>query len=296
MKQPLVSVNIVSWNRKKELQQSLKMLFAGSYENIEVMVVDNASHDGSPEMVKKSFRKVKLLSLKENTAILGRNIGFKKAKGKYILFLDDDSFPKKDAIKHAVQYLEHNQDVSGITMNIQTLNEKRKFADCFKIKHPIDCHFFLGCGVIFRSDIFRKLGGFSPHYFAYGDDWEFAIRLYGMGGKMVFLPDAQVCHLVSSTSRSTKNIVFYATRNSIWTILLNYPLLIAVPIFFWALVREGYFSLRRGYILNWFEGVIAALKGYPQVIKDRKPISYSNLMRFYRVGFNFWRALNSAST
>lgn len=295
MKQPLVSVNIVSWNRKKELQQSLKMVFASSYENIEVIVVDNASEDGSPEMVRKRFRKVKLLPLKENTAIFGRNIGFKKAKGKYILFLDDDSFPKKEAIKVAVEYLERNQDVSGITMNIQILNDKREFINCFNIKHSIDCHFFIGCGVIFRSEIFKKLGGFSPHFFAYGDDWEFALRLYGMGGKLVFLPDAQVCHLVLSNNRSTKNRIFYATRNSIWTILLNYPLLIAVPLFFWALIREGYYSLRRGYILTWFEAVVAVLKGYPQIIKDRKPISYLNLMRFYRIGFNFWRALNSTS-
>ena len=86
---PLVTVNILSFNRRDYLKITLEKVFEQSYKNIEVFVVDNASTDGTIEMVKKEFPQVRLIQLKKNIGIAGWNEGFKNAKGEFVLVLDD---------------------------------------------------------------------------------------------------------------------------------------------------------------------------------------------------------------
>ena len=94
--QPLVTVNILSYNRKDELRNTLTKVYEQDYKNIEVIVVDNASNDGSSEMVIKEFPNAQLIQLEKNIGIAGWNEGFKVAKGEYILVLDDDSYPPQE--------------------------------------------------------------------------------------------------------------------------------------------------------------------------------------------------------
>ena len=84
--QPLVTVNILSYNRKDELRNTLQKVYEQDYENIEVIVVDNASSDGSPEMVDKEFPGAKLIKLEKNIGIAGWNEGFVGARGNTYCF------------------------------------------------------------------------------------------------------------------------------------------------------------------------------------------------------------------
>jgi len=102
--QPLVTVNILSYNRKDELRNTLTKVFAQDYKNIEVIVVDNASSDGSSEMVKNEFPSVQLIQMEKNIGIAGWNEGFKIAKGDYVLVLDDDSYPEEQSIQKNSKY------------------------------------------------------------------------------------------------------------------------------------------------------------------------------------------------
>ncbi|RJP62305.1 MAG: glycosyltransferase, partial [Ignavibacteriales bacterium] len=68
---PLVTVNILSYNRKDELRNTLKKVYEQDYKNIEIIVVDNASSDGTHEMVKSEFPEVKLIQLEKNIGIAG---------------------------------------------------------------------------------------------------------------------------------------------------------------------------------------------------------------------------------
>jgi len=111
---PLVTVNILSWNRKEDLRESLIELKKTTYPNIELIVVDNASTDGSPEMVEREFPYVKLIKMPKNIGIAGWNIGFEKANGKYIMVLDDDSYPAPDAIELMVEEFEKADEDVGI--------------------------------------------------------------------------------------------------------------------------------------------------------------------------------------
>ena len=97
-----VTVNILSHNRKNELRHTLTKIYEQDYKNIEIIVVDNASSDGTPIMVETEFPEVKLIKLYKNIGIAGWNKGFEVASGEYILVLDDDSYPGSDTINKAL--------------------------------------------------------------------------------------------------------------------------------------------------------------------------------------------------
>lgn len=104
MKKPLVSVVIPTHNRKKMLDRLLTSIFKSTYKNIEVIVIDDTSSDGTFEYVSKKFRKVRIFRNKKNLFTAGsRNAGFKKSKGDFIFFIDDDNILDKFAIEKMVK-------------------------------------------------------------------------------------------------------------------------------------------------------------------------------------------------
>jgi len=106
---PLVTVGILSYNRKKELKRTLLAL----------IVVDNASEDGSYEMVRKEFPYVKLFRTKDNIGIAGRNVFLFNARGKYIIQFDDDSMPSDSlSISKIVKFLERRPDVDVLCTQV----------------------------------------------------------------------------------------------------------------------------------------------------------------------------------
>ena len=93
---PLVSIQIVTWNRRDELARCLESALAQTYKNIEIVVVDNASTDDSAQMVGQEFPNVRLVRVEKNLGCpSGRNFGFAHCRGKYIYLLDDDGWLKE---------------------------------------------------------------------------------------------------------------------------------------------------------------------------------------------------------
>src|SRR5690554_4798994 len=102
MNNPLVSIVILCWNRKKDMKESLNNIRKIDYTNLEVIVVDNCSTDGTVEMIEQDYPEVNLIKMYKNIGIEAYNIGFKNSLGEYIVILDDDSFPAKGAIQRMV--------------------------------------------------------------------------------------------------------------------------------------------------------------------------------------------------
>jgi len=117
MEKPLLSTIIVNYNTKKLLRACLKNL-EGSYPNLEIIVIDNGSSDGSGEMLRKEFPQVITLEQDNLGLAAGYNRGLEKARGKYILFLGTDSFPHQNTINGMVDYFEKNQRVGLATCQL----------------------------------------------------------------------------------------------------------------------------------------------------------------------------------
>lgn len=220
-KNHLVSVNILSYNRKEDLRHTLTKVYEQDYKNIEVIVVDNASSDGSQKMVEQEFPSVKLIKLTANIGIAGWNKGFEIAKGEYVLVLDDDSYPKKNAILKGMQILTKDKSVGILAFQVIENNDLS-----FNSDKLLDAINFIGCGALIRNEVFYNIGYFNKDLFIYFHEVEFSMRVLNFGYKIKKCTDAVVFHKnpLYIHNMVSNNKIYYDIRNQLIIIYLYFPL------------------------------------------------------------------------
>jgi GT2 family glycosyltransferase len=260
---PLVTVNILSFNRKDELRTTLAKVHAQAHAEIEVIVVDNNSSDGSVDMVKHEFPGVRVISLAANVGIAGWNEGFKAAAGDYILVLDDDSYPDTDAISRCIAVMEENPRCGVVACRIVN-TQTQAIANYLRIDGvPYE---FIGFGALLRRTMLERVGYFSAVLFLYLHELEFSIRMVDAGYVVVDCADAVVFHAVSVKNRRIgrgnpidKRKIFYDVRNLIY-ILISY---FGLKHVFMKTVRIAagrlYVGMRRGCFWTVVHGLAAGL-------------------------------------
>src|SRR3990170_4629146 len=129
MKNPLVSVVILTWNRKDDLLETVAELKESTYAPIEIIVVDNGSNDGTQEEINEKFSEVNFIRLEKNVGIAGYNIGMKKARGEYVVLLDSDSFPDRKAIERMVAVFESDSQIGAVAFDVH------KYDSIFNIQY-----------------------------------------------------------------------------------------------------------------------------------------------------------------
>ncbi len=286
---PLVTVNILSFNRKDELRITLTKVFEQDYKNIEVIVVDNASNDGSSEMVKAEFPLVKVIPLKKNIGIAGWNEGFKIAKGEYVLVLDDDSYPGKETIEKGILTFNNNEDAGIIAFNIYNLRYEFSETELF----PYNPYSFNGCGALIKKDVLSLVGYYSEFFFIYLNELDFTARCYDKGFKTIYNSEIIVYHNQSLKSRGDKNsnpfISEYRFKHFFSGMFfflyqyfgLKYFLLYS---FKWFLNRL-IVCVRYNYYYSFFISVTKIIKTLPRLSR-KKLLSYQ-VQEFYKFG-NFF--------
>jgi len=225
---PLVTVNILSFNRRDELRNTLTKVYEQDYKNIEVIVVDNASEDGSPEMVEEEFPDVILIKLDKNIGIAGWNQGFEIAKGEYVLVLDDDAYPAEGAIVLGVNEILKDDRIACIAFNILDLNSRNKIRtrwlpsqEVIKCEWPV----FVGCAALFLKKMLSR-HPMPEDYFVYQHELPISAAIYSHGGKIIYLNGAIAYHFFKDhfVYSEKKDQLLFA--NNLRYILTYLPILI----------------------------------------------------------------------
>ncbi|MFO7446930.1 MAG: glycosyltransferase [Ignavibacteriaceae bacterium] len=284
--QPLVTINILSYNRISDLRTTLTKVFELEYKNIEVIVVDNASLDGSAEMVKTDFPSVNLIQLKNNIGIAGWNEGFKHAAGKYVLVLDDDSYPGLNAITNSVILFEEKKEVQCITFNVIDINtNKMAWAGKWLPEENINetlWPVFVGCAAIFRREIISN--DFMPDYiFIYQHELPPSAKIYNKGGVIWYRKDIIAyhnCKINMEYRSSTDKYLFY--NNAVFIVL--YLPLILMPFY---LSQSMLFFLTRSIKHKWLIEYLSITKDiiffYFRYNKHRDPVNYKYFFALRRL-------------
>ncbi len=269
---PLVTVNILSFNRKDELRNTLTKVFEQDYKNIEVIVVDNASSDGSAEMVKTDFPDVQLIQLNKNIGIAGWNEGFKVAKGEYVLVLDDDAYPARNTILLSINEFEKDNFLACITLNLVDLNTndfyKGNWLPMDK-KNRMEWPIFVGCGFIIARNRLPKKFNFPENYFIYQHELPMAAEIFISRKKIIFIPEIVGYHNFKSSNSYNKLNDIYNFQNTLKFIIDYLPFLVYVFYYFQILV----FFFTRSIKYNWF-------KEYYKIIILTKPISFRSKISY----------------
>lgn len=246
----LLSVVIVTRNRRTELHRCLQSLRRLTYRNLEVVVVDNASTDGLPEMVAEQFPEVRLFRADQNYGCgVGRNIGARVARGDYFWFIDDDAeVIVPDAAERLLAKLESEPDVGGIggeavvdeigrVIGVKQLElaSNGMTTGRFTLDVPEDAwlpaRLLAGCNVFLRRRDFVDYGGFDPTYRHGWEDTDFAWRMHVAGRRLLIAGFAPVLHHFSGVERQSnlktpaQSRAYFIAKNARLPVLLALPLL-----------------------------------------------------------------------
>jgi GT2 family glycosyltransferase len=208
----MVSTIILAYNRCSEVLvtiDKMKTLSASLPFEMEIIVVDNGSVDDTSEQVRRKHNDVILVRKKENNGIAGWNEGFKIARHKYFLVLDDDSHVES-GLAEAVDHLERNSYIGILALNVTT--GPYVSADC-GWKNGGEILGFFGCGALIRKEVYDKIGGFAEWLHVYAHEWEYGIRVLDAGYKNIYFEKCIIIHRASATNRSFERLRVFSTRN-----------------------------------------------------------------------------------
>jgi GT2 family glycosyltransferase len=196
------TVVIATRNRLAELRRTLQRL-AALPERPPVIVVDNASDDGTPDMVRREFPTAGLIALRRNLGACARNVGARAARTPLIALTDDDSWWAPDALTRAATVLAGNPRVGLVAARILVGAEQADDpVNVAMASSPLPSNGlpgprvlgFLGCGAVLRRDAYLAAGGFSRLLFFGGEEQLLAYDLAAAGWTACYRADIVAYH------------------------------------------------------------------------------------------------------
>jgi GT2 family glycosyltransferase len=213
---PALSIVILSYNRREALRRTLTELRAqGLLESAEVIVADNASNDGTDQMVTREFPRVRWLPQAANNAIATFNVAAAQATGDLLLLLDDDAWPDAAALPAAIDLLARRPQVGAVALLPKHPStgapEWRLAGDAARGDFPR-----MGCGNLVRMDAWKRVGAYESAFWLYRNDADLALKLLSAGYDVWFDPAWIVWHDSPAAARKSDRWLRTATRNWGW--------------------------------------------------------------------------------
>lgn len=234
-----LSIIIVNWNTRDLLRECLQSIFKNPPQvEFEVFVVDNASTDGSVEMVRENFPQVNLIENQENIGFArANNQGIRASSGKYVFLLNSDTLIFPDTLANLLSFADarptagivgckvldrdgridygcarHFPTIGGEFFNITYLNKvfpKNRLIGRYQMRYwehndsrEVDC--VLGACMLLRRDMLNQVGLLDERYFMYGEDIELCWRAKKRGYEVYFCSDAVIQHFGASSTRQVR--------------------------------------------------------------------------------------------
>lgn len=268
-----VSVVVITHNRCKELDRTLCRL-AEMPEKPRVIVVDNASSDGTVDMVRSCHPGVTLLTPGTNLGAVGRNLGVHLSLTPYVAFCDDDTWYDPGALRHAADLLDAHPTLAVVTGSILVEPEGRLDDICREMaQSPLDrtpgipghplLSFLAGVSIV-RREAFLAAGGFSSRLWLGGEEELLASDIARAGWHMSYVPDV-VAHHHASRLRDAHLRRRHGIRNTLWFTWLRRPLPSAAIRTVRLLRRLPRDRVTAG-------GIGDAVRGLPWVLRQRDPV------------------------
>jgi N-acetylglucosaminyl-diphospho-decaprenol L-rhamnosyltransferase len=224
--QPDLSIVIVSYNTERLLRRVLRALQAGQGKlKLQVIVIDNASSDGSVELLESEFPNVELLKNKINQGF-GRanNLALPLVRGRHVLFLNTDAFVSSDTLPKTVEFLDVNKKCGvlgakligedgalkscccyfptpwnvGLKMTgLDRFFPNTRFVDDMSWDHASlrACDWVPGCFYMVRREVIETVGLFDPRYFLYCEEIDHCRSVKKAGWDVIYYPYTQIVHL-----------------------------------------------------------------------------------------------------
>jgi N-acetylglucosaminyl-diphospho-decaprenol L-rhamnosyltransferase len=287
-----IAVVVVTHQSVKHLPALARGLQAQLRDDDELVIVDNASSDGTPATARAAFERVTVLETGANLGFAaGCHVGVRSTRAPLVLFLNPDcelepgclerlrgaaaAHPGWAAWQATVLLDDERINTSGGVVHYLGIGWagdcERPLSELPRTGHEIA--FASGAAMVVRREVWLELGGMDAEYFMYGEDLDFGLRLWLAGHRLGLLPDARVTHGYEFEKGSYK--WFWLERNRWRTVLSAYPgrlLVVLAP----ALIATEFGLLavaaRQGWLRAKLRAQAAAIGGLPRTLARRRAV------------------------
>jgi GT2 family glycosyltransferase len=285
--QPMVSIVSVNYDQPKVTCEMLASLCKVTYPNFEILVVDNASPNNSPDIIKEMYPEIQLIISEKNLGFAGgNNIALKQARGDYILLLNNDTEVQPNFLDSLVELMESDQKIGITSSKILYFYENNiiQYAGIPPL-HPItsrggsdgdkevdlgqyneikETYYPHGACMMIRKSVLKEVGLLYEGYFLYYEEYDFAERVRKAGYKIYYQPNSCILHKESiSTGRNSPLKTYYLNRNRMlflrrnsngltFLLAITYFIVISLPknTIKYMFNKEHLFALYRGMFWN----------------------------------------------
>ena len=294
-----VSLVISVWNRKDDLRENLAAIREQTVPPLEVIVVDNASKDGTPEMVLEEFPEVVLIRMPHSDfgACTTFNVGFASARGEWTGILDDDVVLPPDWIERMLAEADAlGPEAAILSSRVEEPEMPEWFLESEGHLTPRYMSTFRGCASLARSDVLRSCGFYDEVLFIFGNERDLTARILNAGYRVRYVPSVRVWHKAPFGMRKGKRSLYYHVRN-FWIYAFKYVPLESILKFPFRFLAKGLggkskksgvgdavgtiglFSEIRSVPGGWFvviKATFSALRQLPYCLRNRRVCTHKD--------------------
>jgi len=221
---PKIFIIILSYNGAPVLRACLNSIFKINHSNFEVVIVDNASTDGSLEAARQQFPKCHFIKNEANLGYsAGNNVGIRFALERmadYVLLLNQDTLVEKDFLEKLLEAAGDEPRAGILSPLIMDVRKRIWFSggeiNWWKMKTihlrytgrklPYETEFVSGCAMMIKAEVFRRIGLLDEDYFLYWEDTDFSFRAKRAEFALLIVPESRITHLEKSEERKENKV------------------------------------------------------------------------------------------
>lgn len=247
MAEPLVTAIILNTNRRADTLECLASLAQSTYPRLSILVLDNASQDGSVEAIQQQFPQVEVLAVTENRGYAGNNnVGIAAALSRgadWVFVLNEDTVLDPGCIAHLVAAGQADPQVGMLGPMIYHASEPEVIQSAGGMLGPRWCSTHLGqnqvdrgqfpqphrvewvsgCAIFARRALIEQVGAIDQRFFYYWEETEWCLRARRAGWQVLHVPHARLWHKgVQRDYRPSPNVTYYAVRNRLFMYALHH--------------------------------------------------------------------------
>ncbi|HCW93154.1 MAG TPA: hypothetical protein DHM44_05690 [Flexistipes sinusarabici] len=281
---PLISCLILNWNKKNETLQCLDSVNKQNYPNIEIVLIDNCSDDGSTETIIKTYPNIKLIKLDKNYGCPGgRNKGIEYCSGEFIFFCDNDGILHRDAIRNAIECISKSKDIAIVTGLVKNFETESEIDTKYDLSNPkcMETNLFQGGVSLHRKSIYSEVG-FYPSDYMYGGEETYLSYLVLDAGYKIFKSDQVILwHKNVSSFENNEIKTIQKWTNAFMNAYQLYPVEYFLIYTLYFFTFYPYLAFKKGYLTPYLKSIryyFKRLKNY-----KRNPVKRKTYKRFRKL-------------
>jgi len=298
MTSPFFSIIVLYWNSEKYLSENLRALAAQTWQDFEVILLDNGSQQPPDQKILAQFPELQLRQIASEKNLgfaAGNNLAARSARGEYLVLLNVDAFPQPDWLAQVHTGIQQHPN-AFFASRLLMADDPQRLDGEWNVVHatglvwrrahgrklsaawPQERRVLSACAAagVYPREAFTAAGGFDEDFFAYMEDVDLDFRLQLLGYPCWYLPKAVVRHAGSgSTSPRSDLVIFYGHRNLVWTFVKDMPgwlfwmmILPHLLVNLLYLIVALFLPMRKA----MYRAKREALKGLPKAWKKRKEV------------------------